>query len=239
MVQSHNLRQRHAEYYAQLLVRLNQSPSEQNDKTLTEELGNLRAALHWTIESQASESALRICIGMYGLWLKLGHLKEGQQRFIEALEIPSDDISLLRAHALYCAGVLSDWLGDYRAGQGLYRECLRIYEALQDRSGTANALLTLGSTLISQGDFEEGQTLSEQSLTLAREQQNSVGVALALNNNLGMLAIYRGTPDKRSPFTANTGPSGERWITSRAWRGHSPASAGPHCFRGIIPPRKS
>jgi predicted ATPase/DNA-binding winged helix-turn-helix (wHTH) protein len=189
--QAECLNQLHAEYSLQLLEKLNQLPKEQAYKLLTVELSNLRAALRWAIANKASRSALRICVGMYGWWLNLRTLKEGQQSFIESLEIPSDEVSPLRAHALYCAGVLSDWLGEYRVGQGLYRECLRIYEFLQDAAGTIIALVTLGSTLISQGDFEEGRTLSEQSLKLAREQNNPVAAAQALNN-LGMLAIYQG-----------------------------------------------
>lgn len=165
--QTECLNQRHAEYYLQLLEKLNQLPKELAYKLLTAELSNLRAALRWAIANKATVSALRICVGMYGWWLNLRTLKEGQQRFIEALEIPSDEVSPLRAHALYCAGVLSDWLGEYRVGQGLYRECLRIYEILQDAAGTTTALVTLGSTLITQGDFEEGRALSEQSLKLA------------------------------------------------------------------------
>jgi predicted ATPase/DNA-binding winged helix-turn-helix (wHTH) protein len=225
MKQAECLNQRHAEYYLQLLERLNQSPKEQAYKILTAELSNLRAALRWAIANKVSGSALRICVGMYGWWLNLRNLKEGQQSFIDALEIPSDEVSPLRAHALYCAGVLSDWLGEYRVGQGLYRECLRIYEILQDAAGTTIALVTLGSTLISQGDFEEGRTLSEQSLTLAREQNNPAAAAQALNN-LGMLAIYQGDAEtaraiyseKQALWKALKDEQGAAWaLTGLSW----------------------
>lgn len=223
--QAECLNQRHAEYYLQLLEKLNQSPKELAYKNLTAELSNLRAALRWAIANKATVYALRICVGMYGWWLNLRTLKEGQQSFIEALEIPSDEVSPLRAHALYCAGVLSDWLGEYRVGQGLYRECLRIYEALQDAAGTITALVTLGSTLISQGDFEEGRALSEQSLKLAREQNNPVAAAQALNN-LGMLAIYQGEAltacaiysEKHALWKALNDEQGAAWaLTGLSW----------------------
>lgn len=198
-----NLSQRHAAYYIQLLETLSQSPAEQKYSLLTLELGNLRAALRWAIANMDSELALRLCVGMYELWLKLGNLSEGQQSFIEALTIPSDLTTPLRAYALYCAGSLSGWLGDDRVSQGLYRESLRLYEGLADAEGTANVLVTLGSALINQGDFEEGQALSEQALKMTREQNNVLGMALALNN-LGMLAIYQGEAEKaQSTYSEN------------------------------------
>ncbi len=198
-----HLNQRHAAYYIQLLEALNQSPSEQKYTLLTLELGNLRAALRWTIANKVSEPALRLCVGMYELWLRAGNLREGQQNFIEALAIPSDIATPLRAYALYCAGGLSGWLSEDRVSQGLYRESLRLYEDLGDAGGTANVLVTLGSALVSQGDFEEGQALSEQALKMTCEQNNVLGVALALNN-LGMLAIYRGESEKaQSAYSEN------------------------------------
>src|SRR5690606_13953707 len=103
--------------------------------------------------------------------------------------------SPLRARALYCAGALADWLGEYRIVQSVYRESLQLYEASEDATGITSALLVLASTLINQGEFVEGRALSKQALGMAREHQNVSGLALALNN-LGMIATYQGDPLK-------------------------------------------
>jgi predicted ATPase/DNA-binding winged helix-turn-helix (wHTH) protein len=178
---------RHAEYY---LNRLATSSRTQPD-WLALELGNLRAALGWAIANESGELALGLSVGMYELWQRLGMMREGKQWLFDALDAAEDRPTPLRARALFCAGALTDWLGEHQIAQSLYRESLEFYELLEDDAGVTSALQVLAAALINQGDFIEGRSLSEQSLRLAREQDSSYAVALALNN-LGMIAVYQG-----------------------------------------------
>ncbi len=181
----------HAAYYESLLAQSHLLLPDQRIERLKAEMGNLRAALKWALANNVRESALRISIGMYDLWLRLGNLREGRQRLFEVLDASEDLTSPLRAQALYCAGALADWLGEYQIVQSLYRESLRLYEAAGDATGTVSALLVLASALVNQGDYIEGRALSEQALHIAREHRNDSNTALALNN-LGMIATYQG-----------------------------------------------
>ncbi len=214
---------RHAEYYDYLLEQNNLVPPEQRIERLSLELGNLRAALKWAIAHKAHENALRLSIGMYELWLRIGNLREGRQRLFEVLDASEDLASPLRARALYCAGALADWLGEYQIVQSLYRESLRLYEASGDATGITSALLVLATALINQGDFVEGRALSEQALGMARDHQNLSGFALALSN-LGMIATYQGEALKAQGILMKRSfLYGNRWNTGRGLRGPIPA----------------
>ncbi|MBK8135726.1 MAG: tetratricopeptide repeat protein [Chloroflexi bacterium] len=159
------------------------------------ELGNLRTALGWAIANESGELALALSVGMYELWQRLGILREGKQRLFEALDATKGLESPLRARGLYCAGALVDWLGEPLVAQGLYRESLRLYEALEETAGIISVLVPLASALINQGDFVEGRSRSEQALSMAREHDKPEGIARALSN-LGMVSIYQGEAQK-------------------------------------------
>jgi predicted ATPase/DNA-binding winged helix-turn-helix (wHTH) protein len=194
------LGRRHADYYLSLLDAHNRNPNEANVHWPSSNLDNLRAAMKWAIKNHAGEIALRISVGMFDQWQRLGMFREGKHWIFDALDAASDCPTLLRARALHCAGVLSDWLGEHKQAQSMYRESLRLYEVLEDEPGITLSLLILASALINQGDFVEGRSLSEQALGMAREQEDPVGVERALNN-LGMIAIYQGDgPKARSLF---------------------------------------
>lgn len=197
--EAEELGRRHADYFVRLLEQAAYNSGDFGYERLALDLDNLRAALLWAITTGAGELSLQLGVGMHELWLRLGILREGRQRLLEVLAATETDVSALRARALYCAGVFSDWLGEPHAAQGLYRESLRLYESLGDPAGIASALLTLASALVNQGDYGEGRILSEQALNMAREGNNTFGVALALNN-LGMVAIYQGEVRKARGF---------------------------------------
>lgn len=182
---------RHADYYVQLLEQSVFAAAENSHERLSLDLGNFRAALNSALANGDGELALRLGVGLHELWLRLGILREGKQRLLDILNATANHESALRARALYCTGVISDWLGEPIPAQGLYRESLRLYEQLQDATGIASTLLTLASALINQGDYGEGRALSDQALAMARLSNDLPGAALALNN-LGMVAIYQG-----------------------------------------------
>ncbi len=201
--ESEELSRRHADYYVRLLEETTHIPPDQRIGRLTRDVDNFRAALRWALTNGAGETVLHLAVGMYEFWQYMGMLREGKQWLFDALDATKDLTSPLRARALYCAGALADWLGEYRIVQSLYRESLRLYEASGDAAGVTSALLVLASALINQGDFGEGRILSEQALRIARDNQNPSGIALALNN-LGMVATYQGDPLKAQEYYQET-----------------------------------
>jgi tetratricopeptide (TPR) repeat protein len=73
------------------------------------------------------------------------------------------------ARALQVAGTLAGWQGDTRAGIELIERSLDLYQADDDRRGSAWALFDLARTRYFAGQSETALRLNEESLAIARE----------------------------------------------------------------------
>src|SRR3981189_2605414 len=75
---------------------------------LERELGNLRTALQWAVDTEDTALALRLAAALWFFWDMRGHLREGQQWLETALALPTtDDGSQLRPWALNASGWLA------------------------------------------------------------------------------------------------------------------------------------
>jgi predicted ATPase/class 3 adenylate cyclase len=90
------------------------------------ELGNLRAALEWTIESDIA-AGLRLGAALWRFWLVRGYLAEGREWLENLLSAPSNTQPAYlsaRAKALYVASYLTLAQGEFARGLALAEESL-------------------------------------------------------------------------------------------------------------------
>jgi len=133
---------------------------------------NLRAALEWCLTSSGSnETPLRLVCTLWPFWNRRNHFYEGRQWVERALVANADAPPSLRAPALVAATDLSYFQGDYVAVQAFAGQVLAFddRDLNEERWTVAFALFALAIGAVDRRAFEEGATLAEKSLTLARE----------------------------------------------------------------------
>lgn len=173
---------------------------------LEDELPNFRAALNWGLanaeadSSRDSAAALELAGSLGLFWDLRGHFQEGRQWLERALTLPALQPPGLRwqaarSQALYWAGHLAKWQGDYRHAALLARSNLEACRERGDRWATAYALYLAGSVANKQGELETAQTFLRESLALLRQVKARWGLAHTLGA-LGNVARAYGRYDE-------------------------------------------
>jgi predicted ATPase/Tfp pilus assembly protein PilF len=180
------LRDRHAEHYLALaetaepeLLLANQAAWV---KRLTEEAGNLRAAMAWSLESGELEAGLRIAGALPRFWSVCGHVTEGRSWLKQALDRSTGVSPPVRAKALFADGYAALAQGDYLHSVRRFEEGLALDRELGDMQGAAMCLAQLGWLLMTQGQHERATAVSEESLALARQVEDTRIESVALSN---------------------------------------------------------
>ncbi|MDQ5854609.1 MAG: tetratricopeptide repeat protein, partial [Chloroflexota bacterium] len=196
------LGQRHATYYLQLaeaaLPELYGPQQVTSIQRLETEHDNLRAALQWTLDQGAVETAARLSVALGRFWYIHAHLSEGR-RWLDAVLAAdagsggrrpgsgaSDDGEMAgsaRPPSLIPAahtGDLEAAAPDSADGQGALPPALR-----------ARVLHQAGVLAAEQGDYARATALLEGSLALQQTLDNQEGQAATLNS-LGIVARYQG-----------------------------------------------
>lgn len=159
---------------------------------LEAEHDDLRVALAWGTSGGDPEPALRLATALGRFWEVRGHLSEGRGWLEAALAAGGGgDLPGLRAVALNWAAVLAQHQGDYNAARGLYEHSLALRRRLEDRVGTAAALVGLGNLAALQGRLDVARGQFEEALAIGRDLEQPLVVAAALTN-LGWVAHGRG-----------------------------------------------
>jgi predicted ATPase/DNA-binding CsgD family transcriptional regulator len=120
------------------------------------EQDNLRAALHWAIEHHEADTAQRMAGALQPFWFRRGHWSEGRRWLEESLAIDSGATQnqVFHAKALYEAGMLARFQGDFARARMLCEQSLASYRALADKMGVLKALEQLSRI----SAFQEDQT---------------------------------------------------------------------------------
>jgi non-specific serine/threonine protein kinase len=161
---------------------------------LEREHDNLRAALRWAHERGAVEEGLRLAGVLGNFWVHRGYLGEGRAWLEDALAMGAGVSAVVRARALYGAGDLAFWQGDFGDAVVRLEQCLTLYRDLDNTLGIAAGLYGLGRPVERQGDFGRARALYEESLALCRAVGDPSGIGLNLVE-LGWLAHERGEYD--------------------------------------------
>jgi predicted ATPase/class 3 adenylate cyclase len=143
---------------------------------------NFRAALDWALAQKESEVAHRMCLALAWFWLVQGHLVEGREWTLKALQqrdsVPKD----VQADVLIWAGNFSVDLGHNVEGQQLLEQSLAISQEIDDQDGIGNALVNLGVALHNQGEVDRARDAYQKALDIQRKLGDRKGLSSVLNN---------------------------------------------------------
>jgi predicted ATPase len=189
------VQQRHASYYLQFAQQaapaLEGGELGEWHRRLELEQENLRAALHWFMENNEMEQALRLAGSIWRYWQRQGNLGEGRRWLEEGLAKGKDVSKEVRANALWAAIWLAYHQGDYIHANEKSVEYLPLARELNDPLSVRNALTGLGVTAVALGRYEEGVAYLRESLEICRTVGKNwhLGTSLLL---LGQTIIHFG-----------------------------------------------
>jgi ATP/maltotriose-dependent transcriptional regulator MalT len=144
------------------------------------ELGNLRAALDWSVQTSEANKALRVATSLRLFWTRHGDLSEGCSRFEAALSLPGVD-PLLRASALATAAELLSNKGDLVGSRAFAQEALGIARSLGDIRvmGRALGMAGFAATFL---DPPSARAVLEEAIELSREAGDTYYLTMNLRN---------------------------------------------------------
>jgi predicted ATPase len=176
---------RHAQYFLQLVEKAElhlYCPAGWEGwlERLEPEDANLRVALAWCEAKQDRvETGLRLAGALAPYWYLRGSLQEGRT-WLEALLARStrSDRSVVRGRALFGAGMLAFFEGDFAAAAPQEEEALSIAREVGDQRLIAYSGSMLGMVRVYQGDIEAARSLLEESRSLLKELGDASGEAM-------------------------------------------------------------
>jgi LuxR family transcriptional regulator, maltose regulon positive regulatory protein len=136
---------------------------------LDTELGNLRAAVAFSLTRADPVPGLRLATSLRAYWRIRGHAAEGADVLQALLAIPAaQPAEMLRARALTDAAHLIMHTGDYAIAEEYCQEALAIARAAGDGRLVAEVLSQYATVLLPQGKADAALPLTESGLSLAR-----------------------------------------------------------------------
>lgn len=192
-------RQAHATYFLKLAEQARAAVTEQDRERgllrLDREQENLRTALAWSLDTNATEFGLRLGAAMGYYWSLRGPLSEGYdwlRKILDQLaadrEAGKEPLSAnLWAKVEGAMGYLAWAQGEYVVARAAHEQALTLRWDTEDEAGIAESLYHLGITSYRQGNFPRAQQDLEESLARARVINDRAGISRALLN-LGNIA---------------------------------------------------
>ena len=165
---------------------------------LDEEHDNMRSALAWSAGNDP-ETCARLVAALWRFWYTRGHFEEARRSIEMATAVDRGLPAHVRAGVRYGAGAILTNLGDHTgAGQKL-EEALALYRELDDKTGIANALSSLGVIASQEANYDLAIALFSQVLGLRDQVADRRGMAITLSN-LGWVLSDQGSYDEARPL---------------------------------------
>ena len=178
-------RQAHANYYLSFAEEAEPNLTSADQKIwlqrLEREQDNMRAALHWAIEHGEVEFAQRMAGALQPFWFKRGYWSEGRRWLEDSLAMESNATlnQSIRANALYGAGMLARFQGDFVRARMLCEQSLALYRDLADQTGVLKALVQLCRITAFQDDQTAMKIFLAEAASLIETLPDSVVKAYA------------------------------------------------------------
>lgn len=153
------------------------------------EMPNLRAALDWGLGRPNREPAMEMLINVGLYWQQHCSIAEARAWLRRACD--GAPHTLLHAKLLRRAATFATIEDDYAAARELTARALAMFQELDERPGTAEALHNLAVIEQRSGSEERAYALYAQALAMFEETHHEVGVITALYN-LAQTAKQRG-----------------------------------------------
>ena len=198
------LRERHAHYFLTLAVRaepeLRARQQQRWYARLSEDEGNFRAALTWSLEVGHSEVALRLAGALWMFWRWAGLFAEGRAWLEAALTGCTDCPLDVRCQGFWGAGWLAFHAGDYGRTRELGEEMLQLLSGRNDGLHRRNALTLVGSAAIAEARNAAAVAAYGEALASCSELGTSWHLATS-QLNLGTAELQAGRkPEARKLF---------------------------------------
>ena len=183
LIHTHELesaRRAHAAYYLTFAEDAGRGLTGANQKSwlqrLDREQDNLRAALHWAMEHSEVEFAQRMAGALQPFWFRRGRWSEGRRWLEDSLAMESSPTlnQSIRANALYGAGTLARFQGDFAHARLLCEQSLEIYRILADQTGVLKTLVQLCRITRFQIDQEATKAYIAEAASLIETLPDSV-----------------------------------------------------------------
>lgn len=147
-----DLEARHATYYAALAESAaNLISDPRRDELLDQldrELGNLRAAIAWSLRTGRADAGLRLTTALNDFWHLRNHIEEAVRALEELVDVSaSEGVTLLRERGLITAAGLLTWLADSERSRPLAEAGIAMAQQLGDLRGLALGKSGLGWTI--------------------------------------------------------------------------------------------
>jgi len=197
--EAEEVRRLHAERFLQLAESAEPELTGANQGAwlarLTEENGNIRAALDWSLESGNVELGLRLAGALVRFWSTRGLMAEGRDRLDAALASGGDAPAPVLAKAEFAAGYAALGLGDFADAEAHFQRSLEL--AAGDAAGEAAARAQLAWIAMTRTTEGGGPALelATQALETARAVDDKRTASGALNT-LAELALQRGESEE-------------------------------------------
>ncbi len=186
-------RRRHAQYYAVFAERASEQLTGPADLAALDRLeaehDNLRAALSWSLETQAADRAgdaeraaagLRLAQALAPFWYRHGHATEGRRWLQRAIDLAADDGGAPLAKLAHGLGMLLAQQCELEAALRLFERSLAIWRDLGDRNQQARELTSLGGTYRRLDDLDTARSLLEDGAAICRQIGSEFWLANAL-----------------------------------------------------------
>lgn len=185
---------------------------------LETEHDNLRAALDQCLTGSGdADAALRMAASLWRFWKIRGYLREGRQWLERTLSGLPPSAAAARVKALYGAGEITRFQGDFVASRALVEESLALARAAEDQWAIAYALFHRGLVALFEGDAASAASLGEECLALARDV-NDPWLIVHPQHLLALLAASQGDFDRAASLleaSRSLGPKvRDQWLNA-------------------------
>jgi len=188
-------RRRHADHFLAVALEAQPELVRRDQRAFLDRLEadheNFRAALPWLLD-RAPDDALTLAHALILFWYTRGHVREGRDWLVEALERSSLAASAKRAAALDWTGYLSYELGE--DGGALLEQAV---SCAREADAGAELALALSHLPFSLGDdrLDEARAALEEARVVAEQAGDPFALGTVLNN-VGVAASQLGDMDR-------------------------------------------
>jgi predicted ATPase/DNA-binding CsgD family transcriptional regulator len=143
---------------------------------------NMRTALEWAFDEGEVLEAARLALALWRFWHTHTYQREGLRWLerIRALDAVTPLPPTLRPRLFNALGVLSHSLRQFDRATFYHTEALRLWKALDDREGQAQALLDIGWQQLDEMKLDQAGKSARESVALARAEGDHQAEARAL-----------------------------------------------------------
>jgi predicted ATPase/transcriptional regulator with XRE-family HTH domain len=163
---------------------------------LETELGNLRAALSWSVRRGEGRKIADASWTSWTYWWLSGHISEGRRWMEEALASEPGMPATHRARLLTLGATLGQAIGDFEASRVRNDESMELFRELGDTDGMYFAMGTAGLIALAQGQPDEAISLMEESAERRLELFGDRWASSAMFGFSATVALGQGDRDR-------------------------------------------